>query len=238
MSVRVVRADGFGGAVVAAFLEMTGEFVAPAVGLATGNTPVPFYTALRARVAAGAADVSAMRPFAIDEYVSDAGHPCSNRTFFARYWDAIPGARPVEQFDPAADDLDTEADRFARQLNEAGGLDVVVLGIGMNGHLAFNEPGTARERRAGCVTLTPATRESAAACWGASQPTLGLTLGLAEMLAARRLLLIANGAKKAAIVARALEGPAGPECPASFVREHPGATIVIDEGAAGELEQR
>lgn len=206
----------------------------PVVGLATGQTPTALYEALREGATAGRIDVSRWRPFAIDEYVCRCDHGCANRAFFERYWDTIPGAAPVVQFEPEAADLMAEAQRFGRLLAEAGGLEVVVLGIGMNGHLAFNEPGSLRDTPARAVTLSPESRSSAARCF-AEVPTQGLTLGLAELLGARRVLLLANGGEKAGVVRRALEGPIGSACPASFVRDHPGATVVLDEAAASHL---
>ncbi len=107
-----------------------------------------------------------------------------------------------------------------------------MLGIGPNGHLAFNEPGSARDSTARVVTLHPESRASAAACWGDETPTLGLTLGLVELLAAPSVLLLADGAAKAGIVARALRGPISPDCPASFLQEHPNVTVILDEAAA------
>jgi glucosamine-6-phosphate deaminase len=236
LDVRFVPGSEFGAASLGAFLEALAGFPEPVVGLATGNTPLPLYAGLRVAVEAGRASVAQVRPFAIDEYDGPGGHPCSNRTFFARWWETIPGARPVEQFVTGREPTG-EVTRFAARLEEARGLDVAVLGIGMNGHLAFNEPGTGRDAPAAHVALTKATRASARVCWGVTTPTHGYTLGLRELLGARLVLLLASGGTKAAIVARALEGPVGPACPASFVREHPGAVVVLDEAAASGLRE-
>ena len=230
--IRVVSQERFGAASASAFLELVAPFASPGVGLATGNTPGPFYASLHREASHGRASLAYLRPFAIDEYVGRADHPCSNREFFARHWDTIPGAPPVQQFDVSAPDLVTEAARFAALLQAAGGLDVVVLGIALNGHLAFNEPGSGRDSVSRLVPLTETTRESAHACWGGATPTLGLTLGLAEILGARRALLLVNGAAKAEILQRALEGPVSAACPASFLTEHPALTVVADEAAA------
>jgi glucosamine-6-phosphate deaminase len=235
MNVVVARATDFGRAALRAFQDGCAGLAAPAAGLATGRTPTPLYQALAAAVRDGKADVRAVRPFAIDEYGGPPGHPCSNRAYFQRYWETIPGAAPVAQFDVAAADPTNETRRFAGALAEAGGLDVVVLGIGMNGHLAFNEPGTPREGGAAWVPLAERTRASARACWAEETPRFGMTLGLAELLGARRALLLANGAAKAAIVRRALAGPVGADCPASFLQAHGALTVVLDEAAASQL---
>ncbi|MGI8925660.1 MAG: 6-phosphogluconolactonase [Tepidiformaceae bacterium] len=235
LEVRVCEPGGFGDAAADALLEAASGVRAPVVGLATGNTPLALYDALARRVQQGEAAVSAWRPFAIDEYGGARGHPCSNRSYFARHWDSIPGARPVLQFEPQAADPAAEAARFRAALAAAGGLDVVLLGIGRNGHFAFNEPGSARDSVTRLADLAPETRAAASACWGELTPRSGYTLGLGEILAARRVVLLADGHAKAAIVARALAGPIGPECPASFLREHPAAVVVLDVAAAAGL---
>ena len=237
LRITVASSLDFGATACRELLALAGEFEAPLLGLATGNTPIPLYETLASRVTAGEVSLTRFRqPFAIDEYVvSEPAHPCANRAFFARYWESIAGAPSVLQFDTDAPDLQDEAIRLAAALADAGGLDVAVLGIGLNGHLAFNEPGTERGQSAGVVALTPRTRESAAACFGANVPTHGLTLGLAELLSARRVLLLANGAEKADIVSRALEGAVTAECPASFLQEHPACSVVLDTAAAKAL---
>ncbi|MBE0609121.1 MAG: glucosamine-6-phosphate deaminase [Dehalococcoidia bacterium] len=230
--VDVVPAARFAGAALDELIALATRYAHPVVGLPTGKTPVGLYGELARLAAQGQADVRLWRPFAIDEYCGPRNHPCSNRSFFSLHWSAIPGAAAVEQFDPEAADLEAEAAAFAGQLAEAGGLDIAVLGIGPNGHLAFNEPGSARDSTARVVTLHPESRASGAACWGDETPTLGLTLGLVELLAAPSVLLLADGAAKAGIVARALRGPISPDCPASFLQEHPNVTVILDEAAA------
>ncbi len=177
------------------------------------------------------------RAFAIDEYGGPREHPCSNRAFFTRYWDAIPVAPEVEQFDPEAPDSDAECRRVAAALERAGGLTVSLLGIGMNGHLAFNEPGSALDSPTRRMELHEASRRSAAACWGKDAPRWGLTLGLRELLNAGTVLVTANGAGKAAIVAQAIDGPETADVPASLVRRNKNAIWVLDEAAAAKLRR-
>jgi glucosamine-6-phosphate deaminase len=234
IDIRIVPAAAFGVACCDVLLEAAARFERPSVGLATGATPVALYEELRARAEAGRGDVRGWRPFAIDEYVCAREDPCANRAFFERHWATIPGAPPVLQFDPEVASLEAEQQRFHELVAAAGGLAVAVLGIGMNGHLAFNEPGSGRESRTRVVALSPESRLSAARCFGET-PTHGLTLGLGELLGAPRVVLLANGVAKAGVVARALQQPVGDDCPASFVREHPAAVVVLDEDAAGLL---
>ena len=237
-NVRVVPAALFGEAATTALLELIQGIASPLVGLPTGNTPGPLFEALRRSVEAGSIDISRWRPVAIDEYGGPARNPCSNRSYFESHWDTIPGAPPVAQFDPGAGDLDAECRRMADLVKSQGGLDVAVLGIGMNGHLAFNEPGSAPDSNARRVELHSASIESARACWGAEAPDWGLTLGLGELLGARAVLVLAKGEAKARIVHAALTGPVSSDLPASLVRQAPNHLFVLDEAAASELATR
>jgi glucosamine-6-phosphate deaminase len=134
-------------------------------------------------------------------------------------------------------DGDAECARFARLLTQAGGLDLAILGIGRNGHLAFNEPGSAFDSRARRVRLADTTREPYIEAFGSLEatPTFGLTLGMAELLASREVLLLANGGDKASIIARALEGPVSEDVPASALQRHANVTVLLDRAAAGNL---
>ena len=236
-TVRIVPAAGFGKACLEALLGAVRGQASPVVGLPTGNTPVALYIALKHAAETGQADISSWRAFAIDEYGGPREHPCSNRAFFSRYWDAIPVAPEVEQFDPEAPDSDAECRRVAAALERAGGLTVSLLGIGMNGHLAFNEPGSALDSPTRRMELHEASRRSAAACWGKDAPRWGLTLGLRELLNAGTVLVTANGAGKAAIVAQAIDGPETADVPASLVRRNKNAVWVLDEAAAAKLRR-
>ena len=236
-SVRVVPAGAFGDACLAALVEAVGGRPSPAVGLPTGNTPVPLYTALDSAVRAGRLGVADWRPIAIDEYGGPPGHVCSNGAFFRRHWDTIPGAPMVAQFDPSAEDRHAEAARLAAVVADGGGLDVALLGIGLNGHLAFNEPGSLRESTARVVELHAASRQSARACWGDATPTWGLTLGLRELLGAQRVVVMANGPAKAEIVRRAIEGPQSEDCPASLAKPGAATAWMLDEDAAALLSR-
>ena len=234
-SLHAVPAAGFGRASAAVLLSRTTRFARPVIGLPTGSTPLGLYAELGELASRGGLDISLWRPFAIDEYMGPRQHPCSNYSYFARHWDGIPGAPAVQQFDPQSPDPEVEAASFAARLSAAGGLDIAVLGIGLNGHVAFNEPGSGADSSARPVRLHEESRRSAAACWGAGTPERGLTLGMAELLAARSVILLASGASKAGIIARALRGAVSPECPASFLQQHGDLVVVLDEQAASGL---
>ncbi len=133
---------------------------------------------------------------------------------------------------------DAEIRSFADAIRRAGGLDLCVLGIGVNGHIAFNEPGSAVDSRARAVELEPASRAAHAASFGSLDrvPSTGMTLGVADLLESRRILVIAEGEKKASIVREAIRGPEGPEVPATWLRRHPDVTWLLDAAAAAQLE--
>lgn len=233
--IRIVAPEAFGEAALNAFVEVTRLRTWPVAGLATGSTPLPFYAALRDAVNRGALSIANMRAYALDEYAGNPAHPCSNQSYFRREWERAPGAPPVKQFDGGAKDLATEANRYASALDEAGGLDVSLLGIGLNGHVAFNEPGSGIGSTTRVAELAWSTRESARSCWDDATPTFGLTVGMAEIAASKSLLLLASGPQKARIMARALSGPMDSSCPASLLREHPNLVVVLDASAASQL---
>lgn len=206
------------------------------LGLATGKTPLGMYAELSRRVAAGDVDLRGVTAFAIDELHSvPRDHPATNALYFAREL-SLPFAA-LHIMDSEARDPQAECDRTRELIARAGGLDLVVLGIGRNGHLAFNEPGSAFDSRARRVALAQSTREQYVPYFGSLEetPAFGLTLGLAELLAAREALLLAIGTDKAEIVARALEGPISEDVPASALQRHPNTTALLDPAAAARL---
>ena len=209
------------------------------LGLPTGATPVAAYAEIARRVAAGEADLSRATVFAIDEFAGcTAETPGTNAVFF-RDVVRFP-LRAVRCPDPGAGDPDAHIRSFAGEVRAAGGFDLCVLGIGETGHVAFNEPGAARDSRARCVTLTETSRRAHAANFGAIDrvPLRGMTLGIADLLEARALLVLAQGAHKAAIVHAAIDGPETPDVPASWLRGHADVTWLLDAAAASGLARR
>jgi glucosamine-6-phosphate deaminase len=206
------------------------------LGLATGKTPLGLYAELSRRVAAGDIDLRGVVAFAIDElHGVPRDHPATNASYFAREL-SVPLAA-LHIMDSEAPDPQAECDRVRELIERAGGLDLVMLGIGRNGHLAFNEPGSPFDSRARRVTLAQSTREQYVPYFGSLEqtPAFGLTLGLSDLLAARKALLLATGADKAEIVAHALEGPVSEQVPASALQRHPDATVLLDPAAAARL---
>ena len=211
-----------------------------AVGLASGKTPLGLYAELSRRVRVGEADLGDVTAFAIDElYGVPPDHPATNASYFRRELAEHVPLRALHVMDSETPEPGVECARFSRLIDDAGGLDLVVAGIGTNGHLAFNEPGAPFDSRSRKVALKPPSREPYAALFGPLEatPSFGLTLGIADLLAARRVLLVASGTEKAEAVVRALEGPVTEALPASALQRHPDLFVVLDREAAARLRQ-
>ena len=213
------------------------------LGLATGSSPLPLYRELVRRHRAGTGpSYDRVRAFTLDEYVGlPPGHPQSYRATIARELTDDLGLPPsrVHGPDPTPDHLPTAGERYEQALVDAGGVDLQVLGIGTDSHLAFNEPGSSLASLTRLKTLTEETRRDNARFFGSPDevPRHVLTQGLGTILRARHLLLVALGEAKAAAVAAALEGPLTASCPASVLQVHPHATVLLDPGAASALER-
>ena len=231
MELIVVPSMAFAGAAVAALSGALARIERPCLGLPTGSTPVPLLEALSAsrfRFPAGT------RAFAVDEYCwPEMAHPGTNASFFRRYWRSGEGVPEVMVPRGDAADPEAEIQAYCRMLSECGGLDVVLLGIGMNGHIAFNEPGSERDSICRVVPLAEQTRRSAAADWNGEPPTHGMTIGVREIMAARHVILLATGAAKRQVLRDALSGPVTSDLPASILQEHQALTVVCDSEAWG-----
>ena len=207
------------------------------LGLATGSSPQPLYAALEHEKM----DLGRVRAFSLDEYLGLG--PADEESYaHAIRRDVVErlGLDPslVRTPDGLADDPRQEAADFDRSIRDAGGIDLQILGIGSNGHLAFNEPPSAFDSRTRVVELAQRTREDNARFFrsAADVPTHAITQGLGTIFEARQLLLIAHGEGKAQAVARAVEGPVTKDFPASLIQRHPRATLVLDEAAASRLQ--
>ena len=220
---------------------------AAVLGLATGSTPLPAYRELIRRYRAGTGPSYAnVTCFNLDEYVglpaqAGAVPEQSYRATIARELTDGLGISPgqVNGPDPSPDGLPSAGERYEALIARAGGVDVQFLGIGSDGHLAFNEPGSSLASRTRIKTLTAQTREDNARFFGSLDevPKHVLTQGLATIGEARHLLLIATGAGKADAVAACVEGPVSASCPASVLQFHPHVTVLLDADAASRLER-
>ncbi len=218
----------------------------PVLGLATGSSPLGLYRELGRAVAEGRADFSRTLGFALDEYVGlPPGHPEGYRQVLLReVCDVIglPAGRLAVPDGSGGDlaALTAAAGDYERRIRDAGGVDVQVLGIGANGHLGFNEPGSAMASRTRVKRLSARTRRDNARFFTdlADVPTHCVTQGLGTILDARRLVLVATGDAKADAVAAALEGPLTASVPASVLQWHADTVVCLDEAAAAGLRNR
>jgi glucosamine-6-phosphate deaminase len=210
------------------------------LGLATGSTPLPLYRALAAKIASSGVDVSKVRGFALDEYVDlPAGHPESYRAVITREVVEPLGLDPQRIHVPngSLDGIEHAGADYEDAIVAAGGVDVQILGIGTDGHLGFNEPGSSFASLTRVKTLTEQTRRDNARFFPTASdvPVHCITQGLGTILRARHLILLAFGASKADAVARAVEGPVSASNPGSAIQLHPHATVLVDEAAASGL---
>jgi glucosamine-6-phosphate deaminase len=210
------------------------------MALAAGSSPLGLYAELVRLHRAGDLDASHLVAFNLDEYLELGRN--RDRSFGRWMHEHILGrinVEPEHVHAPPDDLRRADVGAFARdyehRIRAAGGLDLAILGIGRNGHLAFNEPGSARDSRTREVELDGVTRADAAAAFGTLErvPRRAVTLGIADILAARRILVLAFGESKRDCVRAALHGEIGPGMPASFLREHPNARLFVDALAMG-----
>jgi glucosamine-6-phosphate deaminase len=213
------------------------------LGLPTGRTPVRLYHELGAMHAKGQADFSRVTTFNVDEFFGvPPEHPGSYRTFMQEHFFSrvnVPD-RQINMLNGVAPEPLAECIRYERAIAAAGGIDLQILGIGTNGHIGFNEPARELTGATHQVVLKASTRHSNAALFGGSEdnvPRQALSMGMATILRARRIILIATGKSKAACVERAVHGPITTRMPASFLQLHRDVELVLDDAAAGKLSR-
>jgi glucosamine-6-phosphate deaminase len=210
------------------------------LGLATGSSPLPVYDELVRRHASAALSFADASAFLLDEYVGlPAGHRESYRAVIEREFTSRVDFDParVNGPDGGAADLPAACASYDAAIRAAGGVDLQLLGVGSDGHIGFNEPGSSLASRTRLKTLTSQTRLDNARFFGSLDevPHHVLTQGVGTILEARHLVLVAHGFRKADAVARTVEGPVSAFFPASALQLHPHASVVIDEAAATSL---
>lgn len=225
--------------VVAATLEARPDAV---IGFPTGATPLQLYRELARRVDRGELDLARVIVVALDEYLGVPPHdprsfshylrrhvlePCGISEKWAVLLDGT-AAHPSALAEPCA--------AHERWIRDRGGVDLQIVGVGRNGHLGFNEPGTPFDSRTRVAALAPDTRRANAEAFAPDPvPAAALTQGLATIAAARTVLLLATGEAKAGAVAAALTGEVDPSCPASVLQGHPDVRAIVDAAAASLL---
>jgi glucosamine-6-phosphate deaminase len=211
------------------------------LGLPAGRTPVETYTELRRLHGAGKADFSQATAFLLDEFVGlDASHAGSFRRFLAEHLLSGLNLDPnrTHSLNGAAPDAHVECERYEETIAAVGGLDLLLLGIGVNGHVGFNEPGDALVARTHRVTLLDTTRAENAGTFGGTTsrvPKEALSIGMGTIVRAETIVMIATGERKASAVARMLRGPVTTMMPASFLQLHRRVEVYLDRAAAAAL---
>ena len=236
------NAGEFGGVAADAITALLHRKPNAVLGLATGSSPLAIYDELTARCDSGLISFRAARGFTLDEYVGlPADHPERYRTVidtvFVSRVDFAPDA--VQGPDGGAADIPAACAAYEDAIRGAGGVDLQLLGIGTDGHIAFNEPGSSLASRTRIKTLTRQTRIDNARFFGddvESVPTHCLTQGLATIMEARHVILVATGRSKAEAVHHLVEGGVSALWPATILQHHPHVTVLLDDAAARRLQ--
>jgi glucosamine-6-phosphate deaminase len=212
------------------------------LGVATGSSPLKVYDELARRHTENGLSFARAKAFMLDEYVGlPADHPERYRnvieTEIASRVDFAPGA--VQGPDGLADDLAAACAAYEQAIADAGGVDLQLLGIGTDGHIGFNEPGSSLASRTRIKTLTEQTRADNARFFDGDVdrvPQHCLTQGLGTIMSARHLVMLATGRTKAEAVHQAVEGPVSAMWPGTIMQHHPHVTVLVDNAAASRLQ--
>lgn len=211
------------------------------LGLPTGRTPVRLYHELGSMYAKEQVDFARATTFNLDEFLGiPASHPGSYRSFMQEHLFSRVNVSPERINIPngAASDPAEECARYERAIADAGGIDLQLLGIGTNGHIGFNEPARELAGTTHRVVLKASTRHSNAGLFGGDEsqvPKEALSMGMATIMHARSIVLIATGKSKARCIQRVVRGPITPKLPASFLQMHRRVELMLDESAASAL---
>lgn len=204
------------------------------LGLATGSSPVGTYKRLIADNQAGKIDFSTVTSVNLDEYVGLDGSNDQSYRYFMNHnlFDHV-NIDKSKTFVPSglAADLKAEGEAYDAMIKELGGIDLQLLGIGLDGHIGFNEPDAYFTAATHEVTLDESTIEANARFFASKDevPTTAITMGMLSIMQAKKVLLIANGAAKKEIVEKAFFGPIDPQVPASILQLHPDVTVIYSE---------
>lgn len=210
------------------------------LGLATGSTPIPTYQYMIELYKQGVVDYSKVTTYNLDEYCG-LTHDHDQSYYYFMQENLFKGINvPTESIhvlNGVAPDAQAECDAYDAAIDAAGGIDLQILGIGNNGHIAFNEPCSSFPAKTHIVSLTQSTIEANKRFFESIDdvPKQAITMGIGSIMKARNIILIATGAAKAEAVKAMINGPVDPQCPASILQFHPNVTIFLDEPAASLL---
>lgn len=219
------------------------EHITYVLGLATGSTPIPLYKELIRMHRQEGLDFSTVISFNLDEYVGlPPDHDQSyrhfmNENFFKHININLKHTHVPDGTITDFGQIEAYCRKYEAMIEDVGGIDYQVLGIGANGHIGFNEPGSSLGSLTRIKTLTEQTRKDNARFFGSLEqvPRYAITMGIGTIMKARKVVLLATGTSKAEAVRAALEGPVTTMCPASALQLHRFTTFVIDEAAASKL---
>lgn len=207
------------------------------LGLATGSTPLKAYKEMAELYKSGIVDFSEVTTFNLDEYVNlDVKDKNSYHSFmYENLFNHInvPDEN-INFLNGNADDLDEECMAYEQRIKNAGGIDIQLLGIGSNGHIAFNEPSDCFERYSHVVELKESTVKDNSRFFNSIEevPTKAVTMGIGSIMQAKKILIIALGKNKAEAIKQLINGNVTPMCPASVLQFHPDVTLMLDKDAA------
>ena len=226
-----------GGRIIANLIKRKSDAV---LGLATGSTPIPLYSELAKIHKDEGLSFSKITTFNLDEYIGLPGdHPCSYQFFMKEeLFDKIDislGSTHIPNGE--AEDIENECLEYEQAIKSSGGIDLQVLGIGSDGHIGFNEPGSSLGSRTRIKTLTGKTIEDNARFFDNSSqvPRHCITMGVGTIMDSASLVLFAFGESKAEIISKAFEGPVSAMVPASVLQLHPKVRVIVDDAAASNL---
>jgi glucosamine-6-phosphate deaminase len=209
------------------------------LGLATGKTMEPVYKEVVEKVKASHLDLRSHRFFMLDEYIGlSTSHPSSFKSYINRHLIA-PLKLVSDQFQfptVGTEHLSKAGEVYEEKIKQAGGIYLQLLGIGSNGHIGFNEPGSSSDSRTRIVKLTEETRKANQSQFeSGSVPEEALSMGVASIMDAKELLMLATGASKADAIKYLFNHHDDESCPATFLKAHPRFTLVLDPEAAGKI---
>lgn len=235
ITVSVVKSQEEGAKLALDLLKLKLDSGANVLGLATGSSPLAFYQILRE----SDLDLSGLVTINLDEYVGIA--PENPQSYHYYMQEELLAHKPVKASylpDGQAADLDQAIKRYDALLEEFP-RDLQILGIGRNGHIGFNEPGTPFDSRTHLVQLSPSTIEANSRFFDslADVPTQAITMGIASIMAAKTILLFAYGKEKAQALYQMINGKVTPDVPASVLQGHPDVKVIADQAAASLLEE-
>lgn len=210
------------------------------LGLATGSTPLKPYGHMIRLYKDGAVDFSRVTTFNLDEYCRlDVNDKNSYHTFmYENLFNHINIPKENINFlNGNADDLDKECKEYEMRIKKSGGIDIQLLGIGSNGHIAFNEPSDSFQRWSHVVRLKESTIADNSRFFNSIDevPTHAVTMGIGSIMQAKRILIIAIGENKANAIKQLIDGNVTPQCPASVLQFHTDVTLMLDRGAASKI---